>query len=156
MIGGLFTLATMASALRHAATEKRRGPLKIVLILAGSLILIQGQPPAPVSATVEFAPERERTPFSLALRSWREAVNEAKAAVKQAEVDALMTFYPTAYNYHGLNRSGVRQVSDHHSHWAASCLRAVGTNVLVGLDLWGRFPRDATFSTWESLDWRII
>ncbi len=30
------------------------------------------------------------------------AFNEAEAAVKKADLDAIMKFYATAYNYHGL------------------------------------------------------
>jgi uncharacterized lipoprotein YajG len=46
----------MASALRHATILKRRGVLKIILILAGALILTQCRPPTPIAAAVEFAP----------------------------------------------------------------------------------------------------
>jgi Lhr-like helicase len=38
------------------------------------------------------------------------AFNEAEAAVKKVDHDALMKFYATTYNYHGLQRSDVRRV----------------------------------------------
>ncbi len=100
----------MASALRHATTMKRRGVLKIVLILAGTLILIQGRPPTPVAAAVAFATGVGADADQPVIKELVAAFNEAEAAVKQADVDALMKFYATAYNYHGLKRSDVRRV----------------------------------------------
>ena len=47
---------TMALALRSVTIMKRRGVLKIILILAGTLILAQCRPPTPAAAAVEFAP----------------------------------------------------------------------------------------------------
>ena len=38
------------------------------------------------------------------------AFNEAEAEVKKADLDALMKFYATTYNSHGLKRSDVRRV----------------------------------------------
>jgi uncharacterized lipoprotein YajG len=46
----------MASALRPMTIMKRRGVLKIILILAGTLMLTQCRPPTPAAAAVEFAP----------------------------------------------------------------------------------------------------
>jgi ketosteroid isomerase-like protein len=100
----------MASALRHATTMKRRGVLKIVLILAGTLILPQCRPPTPVAAAVAFAPGVGADADQPVIKELVAAFDEAEAAVKQADVDALMKFYATAYNYHGLRRSDVRRV----------------------------------------------
>jgi ketosteroid isomerase-like protein len=89
---------------------KRRGLLKIVLILAGTLILTQGRPPTPVSAAVAFAPGVGADADQLVTKGLVAAFNEAETAVKKADLDALMTFYATAYNYHGLKRSDVRRI----------------------------------------------
>ncbi len=80
----------------------------------------------------------------------------AETAFKQADVDSLTTFSSKAYNYHGLNRSDVRQGSDQHPHRAASSHRAVRTNMPVGLDLWSKVPCGANISTDEPLAWRNI
>jgi ketosteroid isomerase-like protein len=88
----------------------RRGVLKIVLILAGALILAQIPPQAPVSAAVEFAPGVGADADQPVIKELVAAFDEAEAAVKKADLDALMKFYATAYNYHGLRRSDVRRV----------------------------------------------
>ena len=89
---------------------KRRGVLKIILILAGTLILPQYQPPIPVAAAVEFAPGVGADADQPVIKELVAAFNEAEAAVKKADLDALMKFYAMAYNYHGLKRSDVRRV----------------------------------------------
>lgn len=100
----------MASALRQAVTMKRRGALKIILILAGTLILTQCRPPTPVAAAVEFAPGVGADADQLVIKELMAAFNEAEAAVKKADLDAVMKFYATTYNYHGLKRPDVRRV----------------------------------------------
>jgi hypothetical protein len=100
----------MASALRHVTIMKRRGLLKIILILAGALILTQCRPSTPVAAAVEFAPEVGADADQPVIKELVAAFDEAEAAVKEADLDALMKFYPTTYNYHGLKRSDVRRV----------------------------------------------
>jgi ketosteroid isomerase-like protein len=91
-------------------TIKKQGLIKIILILAAILILSQGRPPTSTAATIEFAPgvgADSDLPVILELVA---AFNEAEAAVKKADLDALMKFYATDYNYHGLKRSDVRRV----------------------------------------------
>jgi ketosteroid isomerase-like protein len=100
----------MASALRHAIVMKRRGVLKIILILAGTLILTQCRPPTPVAAAVEFAPGVGADADQSVIKELVAAFNEAEAAVKKVDLDALMKFYATTYNYHGLKRSDVHRV----------------------------------------------
>jgi len=107
---GLPTLAAMASALRHATITMRRSVLKIILILAGTLILTQCRPPTPVAAAVEFAPGVGADANQPVIKELEAAFSEAEAAVKKADLDALMKFYATTYNYHGLKRSDVRRV----------------------------------------------
>ena len=104
------TLAALASALRHATIMKRRGVLKILLILAVTLILTQCRPPTPVAAAVEFAPGLGADANQPVIKELEAAFSEAEAAVKKADLDALMKFYATTYNYHGLKRSDVRRV----------------------------------------------
>lgn len=89
---------------------KRRGVLKIILILAGTLILTQIRLLAPVHAAVEFAPGVGADADQPVMRELIAAFNEAETAVKKADLDALMKFYARAYNYHGLKRSDVRRV----------------------------------------------
>lgn len=100
----------MASTLRHTTTMNRRGVLKIVLILAGTLILTQCRPPTPVAAAVGFAPGVGADADRLVIEELVAAFNEAEAAVKKADLDAVMKFYAATYNYHGLKRSDVRRV----------------------------------------------
>ena len=107
---GFPTLAAMASALRHSTIMKRRGMLKIILILAGTLILTQCRPPTPVAAAVDFAPGVGADADQPVIKELVAAFNEAEAAVKKADLDALMKFYATTYNYHGLKISDVRRV----------------------------------------------
>jgi hypothetical protein len=89
---------------------KRRGMLKLILILAGSLILTQGRLPNPVAAALEFAPGVGADADQPVIKELVAAFDEAEAAVKKADLDALMKFYPTTYNYHGLKTSDVRRV----------------------------------------------
>ncbi|HSQ91687.1 MAG TPA: hypothetical protein VLM19_05900, partial [Nitrospiraceae bacterium] len=88
----------------------RRGVLKIVLILAGTLILTQCRPPTPVAAAVGFASGVGAGADRQVIKELMAAFNEAEAAVKKADLDAVMKFYATTYNYHGLKRSDVRRV----------------------------------------------
>jgi ketosteroid isomerase-like protein len=107
---GVTPRVAVASALRHTIIMKRRGMLKIFLILAGTLILTQCRPPTPVAAAVEFAPGVGADADQPVIKELVAAFNEAEAAVKKADLDALMKFYATTYNYHGLRRSDVRRV----------------------------------------------
>lgn len=100
----------MASALRNSKIMKRRGLLKIILILAGTLILTQCRPPTPVAAAVDFAPGVGADADQPVIRELVAAFNEAEVAVKKVDLDALMKFYATTYNYHGLKRPDVRRV----------------------------------------------
>jgi ketosteroid isomerase-like protein len=100
----------LASPLRHATIMERRSVLKIILILAGTLILTQGRPPTSVAAAIEFAPGVGADADQPVITELVAAFNEADAAVKKADLDALMKFYATGYNYHGLKRSDVRRV----------------------------------------------
>lgn len=89
---------------------KRRGALKIILILGGTLILTQGRAATSVTAAVEFAPGVGADADQPVIKELVAAFNEAEAAVKKTDLDALMKFYATAYNYHGLKRSDVCRV----------------------------------------------
>jgi ketosteroid isomerase-like protein len=100
----------MASALRHDIVMKQRGLIKIVLVLAGTLILFQCRPPTPIAAIVEFAPGVGADADQPVMKELIAAFNEAETSVKKADLDALMSFYATDYNYHGLKRSDVRRV----------------------------------------------
>ena len=71
---------------------KRRGVLKITLILAGALILTQGRPPTPVAAAVEFAPGVGADADQPVINELVAAFNEAEVAVKSADLERLMKF----------------------------------------------------------------
>jgi|CXWL01.1.fsa_nt_gi ketosteroid isomerase-like protein len=114
-VDGLYPLGftsrlALASALRHVTIMKRRIVLKIILVLAGTLILFQCRPPTPVAAAVEFTPGVGADADQPVIKELVAAFNEAEVAVRKADLDALMTFYATAYNYHGLKRSDVRRI----------------------------------------------
>ncbi|THJ23667.1 MAG: hypothetical protein CAF45_007340 [Nitrospira sp. CG24E] len=89
---------------------KRRSALKTILILAGALILAPCRPAVPVAAAVGFAPGAGADADQPVIKELVAAFDEAEASVKKADVDALMKFYATAYNYHGLKKSDVRRV----------------------------------------------
>ena len=74
------------------------------------MILTQCRPPTPVAAAVEFAPGVGADADQPVIKELVAAFNEAEAAVKKADLDVLMKFYATTYNYHGLKRSDVRRV----------------------------------------------
>ena len=93
-----------------AMTMKQRSLLKIILVLAGTLILTQYPPPTPIAAVVEFAPGVGADADQPVMRELIAAFNEVETAVKKGDLDALMTFYAAGYNYHGLKRSDVRRV----------------------------------------------
>ena len=81
-----------------------------------NLILTRCRPPtpAPVAAAVEFAPGVGADADQTVIKGLVTAFNEAEAAVKVADLDALMKFYATTYNYHELKlvqTDGVRKVN---------------------------------------------
>jgi ketosteroid isomerase-like protein len=107
---GFTPRVAMASALRSVMIMTRRIVLKMILILGGTLILAQCRPPTPAAAAVEFAPAVGTDADQPVIKELVAAFNEAEAAVKKADLGALMKFYATTYNYHGLKRSDVRRV----------------------------------------------
>jgi ketosteroid isomerase-like protein len=107
---GVTLHVAVASALRHPMIMKRRSVLKVFLILACTMLLTQCRPPTPVAAAVEFSPGVVADADQPVIKELVTAFTEAEAAVKKADLDALMKFYATTYNYHGLKRSDVRRV----------------------------------------------
>jgi hypothetical protein len=75
----------MASALRQAKVMKRTDGLKIILTLAGTLILIHCPPPTPVAAAVEFAPGVGADADLPVIKELLAAFNEAEALVQKAD-----------------------------------------------------------------------
>jgi hypothetical protein len=61
---------------------------------------------------VEFAPEVGADADQPVIKELVTAFNETETAGKKADLDALMRFYATYYNYHGLKRSDMRRVPD--------------------------------------------
>lgn len=72
--------------------------------------MTQCRPPTPVAAAAEFAPGVGADADQPVIKELVAAFNEAEAAFQKADLDALMKFYATTYNYHGLKRSDVRRV----------------------------------------------
>jgi hypothetical protein len=89
---------------------KQRGLLKIILVLAGTMILTQIRPPTPIAAVVEFGPGVGADADQPVMRELVAAFNEAETAVNKADLESLMKFYAAAYSYHGLKRPDVRRV----------------------------------------------
>jgi hypothetical protein len=77
-----------------------------VLAIVGLCLLV---PLLPAGAAVEI-PAGTASSDQAALKDIVAAFERAEAAVQKSDVDALMPFYATAYNYHGLKRSDVRRV----------------------------------------------
>ena len=95
-VDGLYPLGftsriALASALRHVTIMKRRIVLKILLVLAGTLILFQCRLPTSVAAAVEFAPGVGADADQPVIKELVAAFNEAEVAVRKADLDALMT-----------------------------------------------------------------
>jgi len=61
---------------------------------------------------VEFAPEMGAEADQPVIKEVVTVFNVAESAGKIADLDALMRFYATAYNYHGLKRPDVPRVPD--------------------------------------------
>jgi len=89
---------------------KWRSVIGAMAALAGLLVVSQYHPPTPAAAAVEFAPGVGADADLPIIKELLAAFDEAEAAVKKADLEALMKFYATAYNYHGLKRSDVRRV----------------------------------------------
>lgn len=84
--------------------------MQILWTIEVSLFQHSGRPPTPVAAAVGFAPGVGADADRLVIKELVAAFDEAEAAVKKADLDAVMKFYATTYNYHGLKRSDVRRV----------------------------------------------
>jgi hypothetical protein len=70
-----------------------------------------GYHPAPsAAATIEFAPGVGADADQPVIQEVVAAFLEADRAVRKADIDALMKFYATTYNYHGLTRTDVRRI----------------------------------------------
>lgn len=66
--------------------------------------------PTPAAAVVEVVPGVVAKGDQEVMGGIVAAFDRAESAVQKADIEALMEFYSTAYNYHGLKRSDVRRV----------------------------------------------
>lgn len=85
------------------------GPVALALMI-GMLRSVELSSPAPAAAAVEVAPGAAAEKDRAVMKELVMAFDQAEAAVRKGEVEALMPFYAKAYNYHGLKRADVRRV----------------------------------------------
>jgi hypothetical protein len=76
-----------------------------LLVLLGLLVSFEWSVPGPVASAVEVSAgslsEHERK----AMKELVAAFDRAEQAVQKGDVDTLMPFYASAYNYHPINGS---------------------------------------------------
>jgi len=82
----------------------------LVVVLATTLLYSLCHHPTPAGAAVEVVPGMVAEGDQGMMGDIVAAFDRAESAVQKADIDALMEFYSTAYNYHGLKRSDVRRV----------------------------------------------
>lgn len=82
----------------------------LVLVLASVLLHPRCHHPTPAAAAVEVVPGVVAEVDQKVMDDIVKAFDRAESAVEKADIEALMEFYSTAYNYHGLKRSDVRRV----------------------------------------------
>ncbi len=81
-----------------------------VVLLGGVLALLSPYLPAPVAADVEVVPGVVGERDQALMRDVVAAFDQADAAVRQADLSALMPFYAKGYNYYGLKPADVRRI----------------------------------------------
>lgn len=81
-----------------------------VVLLGGVLALMSLYFPAPVAADVEVVPGVVGERDQALMRDVVAAFDQADAAVRQADIEALMPFYAKGYNYYGLKPADVRRI----------------------------------------------
>lgn len=81
-----------------------------VVILVGVLLHPRCHHPTPAAAAVEVVSGVVAEADQGVMDDIVAAFDLAESAVQKADIEALMKFYSTAYNYHGLKQSDVRRV----------------------------------------------
>jgi hypothetical protein len=105
---------------------------KLILVLAGFMLVTLCHPPTPMAAAIEVSPGAVSDADQAILKELVKAFDRAEAAVQQADLEGLMAFYAQAYNYHGLKRSDVRRVWEEvFAHYGALSSRHVFTRFKV-------------------------
>ena len=89
---------------------KRNGLILSAVLLGGALALMSSYYPVPVAADVEVVPGVVGERDQALMRDVVAAFDHADAAVRQADLDALMPFYANGYNYYGLKPADVRRI----------------------------------------------
>lgn len=98
--------------------------------LGGALVLMSPHYPAPVAAAVEVTPGIVGERDHALMRDVVAAFDQADAAVRQADLEALMPFYATGYNYYGLKPADVRRIwAEVFAHYRDLSSRHVFTDV---------------------------
>ena len=89
----------------------KKASLILSLMLVGvSLGASRCHHPTPVVADVEMVPGVMGKSDDPLMKDVVEAFEQADAAVRKADIDALMPFYAKGYNYYGLKPSDVRRI----------------------------------------------
>ena len=102
------------------------------IMLAAIILLSRCHHPSPSTAAVEIAPAALAGFDEQVLKELVAAFDLAEIAVQQANLEALMSFYGKAYNYHGLKRSDVRRVwAEVFSHYGHIRSRHVFSNLKI-------------------------
>ena len=110
----------------------RFGVCGIIVVLAGMIFISRCSPPTPSAAAVEIALGAADEAHRTVAKELAAAFDRAEAAVQQGDLDALMLFYETDYNYHGLKRSDVRRVwAEVFSHYGQIRSRHLFTDLKV-------------------------
>ena len=109
---------------------KRNSLILSGVLLGGALVLMSPHSSAPVAADVEVVPGIVGERDHALMREVVAAFDHADAAVRQADLDALMPFYAKGYNYHGLKRTDVRRIwAEVFTHYRDLSSRHVFTDV---------------------------
>jgi hypothetical protein len=109
----------------------KRNSLLLGLALLGVVAAVSRcHHPTPSVADVEVVPGVVEESDQLLMKDVMAAFDQADAAVRQADLEALMPFYAQGYNYYGLKRADVRRIwAEVFAHYRDMTSRHVFTEV---------------------------
>jgi len=111
---------------------KRPGLTLLVIVVVGGLGVALCHHPTPTAAEIHVPPGIVADADRKTAREVVAAFERADAAVRQADLDGLMPFYASGYNYYGLKRADVRRIwSEVFAHYRELTSRHVFTEVKV-------------------------
>ena len=122
--------AVLALRLLFYPSMKRFGLTLLVMALVGGLGVARCHHPTPSAAEIHLPPGIVADADRNTAREVVAAFERADAAVHDADLEALMPFYATGYNYYGLKRADVRRIwSEVFAHYRDLTSRHVFTEV---------------------------